>query len=134
MLTAAILAGGKSSRMGANKALITFRGTPMIDAVIGAVRPIAAEIIIVADDGAPYAPLRLAVVPDIHPDRGPLGGLHAALNASLTEDILLLSCDIPAFHSLLRYIADFSSSAPARVRNSPTHASSLRHLLQVLFA
>jgi molybdopterin-guanine dinucleotide biosynthesis protein A len=116
MLTAAILAGGKSSRMGVNKAVLPFRGKPMIHAVIEAVRPLATEIILVSDDATPYASLGLRTVPDVYRGRGPLGGLHAALRASRTEETFLLSCDIPrvSIH-LLRYIADHPSVAPARV-------------------
>jgi len=116
MLTAAILAGGKSSRMGANKALIIFRGHPMIGAVADAVRPVAPELFVVADDGAPYASLGFKTVADIHKGCGPLGGLHAALTASRTGETLLLACDIPLVStSLLRYLSEFSSQALARV-------------------
>lgn len=116
MLTAAILAGGKSSRMGENKALLSFRGHPMISAVADAARPVAAELFVVADEGPPYLALGLKTVADVHKGRGPLGGLHAALTASRTEATLLLACDIPLVStSLLRYLAAFSSDAPARV-------------------
>jgi len=116
MLTAAILAGGKSSRMGANKALLAFHGKPMISAVVDAVRPIAAEVIVVADDGAPYAALGLKTLSDIHKGCGPLGGLHAALTASQPDETLLLACDIPLVSTpFLRYIFEYRSVAPARV-------------------
>lgn len=116
MLTAAILAGGKSSRMGENKALLSFRGHPMIGMVADAARPVAAELFVVADEGAPYLAMGLKTVADVYTGRGPLGGLHAALTASRTEATLLLACDIPLVStSLLRYLAAFPSGAPARV-------------------
>ena len=116
MLTAAILAGGKSSRMVANKALLLFRGHPMISAVADAVRPVASELFVVADDGAPYASLGFRTVADIHKGRGPLGGLHAALTASRTDETLVLACDTPRVSTpLLRYLSEFSSQALARV-------------------
>jgi molybdopterin-guanine dinucleotide biosynthesis protein A len=122
MLTAAILAGGKSSRMGANKALLSFRGHPMISAVADAVRPVASELFVVADDGAPYASLGFETVADIHKGRGPLGGLHAALTASRTDETLLLACDIPLVStSLLRYLSEFPSQALARVAEIDGH-------------
>jgi len=116
MLTAAILAGGKSSRMGADKALLPFRGKPMISAVVDAARPVAAELFVVVDEGQPYHALGLKTVADVHKGRGPLGGLHAALSASRTEATLLLACDIPLVStSLLRHLAAFPSDASARV-------------------
>jgi len=116
MLTAAILAGGKSSRMGADKALLSFRGKPMISAVVDAARPIATELFVVVDEGQPYHALGLTTVPDVYRGRGPLGGLHAALSASRAEATLLLACDIPLVSTaLLRHLAACSSDAPARV-------------------
>jgi molybdopterin-guanine dinucleotide biosynthesis protein A len=115
MLTAAILAGGKSSRMGADKALLSFRGKPMISAVVDAARPIATELFVVVDEGQPYHALGLTTVPDVYKGRGPLGGLHAALSASRAEATLLLACDIPLVSTaLLRHLAACSSDAPAR--------------------
>ncbi|MBP1774945.1 MAG: molybdopterin-guanine dinucleotide biosynthesis protein [candidate division NC10 bacterium] len=102
--------------MGANKALLPFRGQPMITAVANAARPVAAELFVVADDGEPYHRLGLKTVADVHKGRGPLAGLHAALTASLSHETLLLSCDIPLVSTqLLRYLTGFHTTALARV-------------------
>lgn len=126
MLTAAILAGGKSSRMGANKALLSFRGQPMISAVADAVRPVASRLVVVTDDAPPYAALGFDTIADIHKDCGPLGGLHAALTASRTDRVLLLACDIPLVTTdLLRHLASYPSAAPARVAENGGRAHPL---------
>ena len=102
--------------MGADKALLSFRGKPMISAVVDAARPIATELFVVVDEGQPYHALGLTTVPDVYRGRGPLGGLHAALSASRAEATLLLACDIPLVSTaLLRHLAACSSDAPARV-------------------
>ncbi len=101
--------------MGADKALLSFRGKPMISAVVDAARPIATELFVVVDEGQPYHALGLTTVPDVYKGRGPLGGLHAALSASRAEATLLLACDIPLVSTaLLRHLAACSSDAPAR--------------------
>ena len=101
--------------MGADKALLSFRGKPMISAVVDAARPIATELFVVVDEGQPYHALGLTTVPDVYRGRGPLGGLHAALSASRAEATLLLACDIPLVSTaLLRHLTACSSDAPAR--------------------
>jgi molybdopterin-guanine dinucleotide biosynthesis protein A len=93
--SAAILAGGKSSRMGTNKALLDVRGGAMIRRTAGLLRPLVDDLFLVADDPVPYADLDLPVVPDIHPGRGPLGGIHAAIVRAAHPLVLCVACDMP---------------------------------------
>lgn len=94
-ITAAILAGGASSRMGTNKALIKLGGTSFIERIAAAVHNVLEHVIIIATQTDEYAFLHRPVFPDIHPHCGPLGGLHSALVHSATSHIFVTSCDLP---------------------------------------
>jgi len=93
--SAAILAGGKSSRMGANKALLEVGGSSMLRRTAGLLRPLVDDLFIVADDPAPYADLGLAVVADVHRGCGALGGIHAAIARAAHPLVLCAACDMP---------------------------------------
>lgn len=97
--TAIVLAGGKSRRMGRNKALLEYSGKMLIEIVLGAARRACREVMIIADDGQPFSRLGVAVYPDIYEGCGPLGGIHSGLSRSHTEFNLLLSCDLPLINS-----------------------------------
>ena len=93
--SAAILAGGKSSRMGTNKALLEVGGSVMLGRTADLLRPLVDELFLVADDAAPYAGLGLPVIPDVHPGRGAIGGIHAALRHAAHPLVLCVACDMP---------------------------------------
>jgi len=92
-LTAFILAGGKSSRMGENKAFLMLDGRRLIDHAIRQARSAADDIFIVGPKEIFGAFGR--IVPDLHPDCGPLGGIHAALDRARTDFSLILALDTP---------------------------------------
>lgn len=106
MVSAAILAGGASSRMGQNKALLEVRGQPIIQRVIDRVREaVGGELFIVANDADPYERFGLPVYPDVIPGKGPLGGLYTALTHSPAPHVLTVSCDQPFLSvPLMRYL------------------------------
>jgi len=102
-LTAFILAGGKSTRMGADKAFVTLHGRTLLERALELARSVAADVRIVGDPAkfAAFAP----VVEDVFPGCGPLGGIHAALRASRTELNLMLAVDVPfVSQALLQYL------------------------------
>ncbi len=88
-----ILAGGKSMRMGADKAFVIFDGSTLLARALEVVRSVTPEVRIVGDAGtfAPFAP----VVEDVFRECGPLGGIHAALRASQAELNVIFAVDLP---------------------------------------
>ena len=88
-ICAVIVAGGRSSRMGREKALETVRGRRIIDRVIAAVMTQADTVAINANgDPSRFADTGLIVFPDDAPDVGtPLAGLHAALGLAVRQAI-----------------------------------------------
>lgn len=89
----AVLAGGKSSRMGRDKALVQLGGVTLIERAVETLRQVCTEVVILASNPALeiYGPL----MPDLHPDCGPLGGIEAALAHSRFDWNLLLPVDMP---------------------------------------
>ena len=95
MLTLAIQAGGKSSRMGQDKALMPFRGVPLIQVVMERLASIADEIIITTNNPDAYRFLGVPLYRDIRPERGALGGLYTALKSAKGDFVAVVACDLP---------------------------------------
>jgi molybdopterin-guanine dinucleotide biosynthesis protein A len=98
-----ILAGGRSSRMGADKAFLELAGKPLIARAVDLVREIVPEVTIVGDRRkfAAFGP----VIQDVYRDCGPLGGIHAALMDSRAELNVILAVDLPFVSAqFLRYL------------------------------
>ncbi len=89
------MAGGKSSRFGENKALFPVRGVPMIERIIDILKKYTEELFIVSNENSLYERFGLKIVGDEFPGLGPLAGLHAALKAASTKQVLLVACDMP---------------------------------------
>jgi molybdenum cofactor guanylyltransferase len=91
-----ILAGGKNSRMGANKAFLEIDGTRLIDGTLKIYREIFTEIIIVTNDPLSYIEFTdAAVVTDIYKAKGPLGGIYTGLFYSKSPYAFVSACDMP---------------------------------------
>ncbi len=88
-----VLAGGKSSRMGQDKALIQFAGQPLIFSSLKQLKTVAKTVRIAGnrDDLERFAP----TIPDRWRDSGPLAGIHAALSASASDWNIFLPVDMP---------------------------------------
>ena len=93
--SAAILAGGRSSRMGSNKALLDVGGRGILRRTADLLRPLVDDLFVVANDPEPYAGLGLPVIPDVHPGLGAIGGIHAALAGAAHPAVLCVACDMP---------------------------------------
>lgn len=81
--------------MGENKALKLFLGRPLIQRVIDRLAPIADEILVTTNEPEAYTFLKLPLLQDLEPGRGPLGGLHTALAAARHPGVAVVACDMP---------------------------------------
>lgn len=110
-----ILAGGRSSRMGADKSLLMLGGKPLIRHAVDKLRGICEPVHILSRDPAlsAYAPL----VPDLHPGCGPIGGIEAALAHSSSAWNLVLPVDVPFLPSeVLRSWAESITAPDSTIR------------------
>ena len=89
-----INAGGKSSRMGADKALLDIDGKTMIERIIQQTAGLGDQII-VTNTPEDYARFGLPVASDVIPGKGALGGLYTAIHAATQPYALVLACDMP---------------------------------------
>jgi FdhD protein len=94
-VTGAILAGGTSSRMGRNKALLEVNGSSIIAHTYRTLANLFHEVIIVTNTPDDYRFIPCRKVPDIYPEIGSIAGLHSALVNSRTERTFVTACDIP---------------------------------------
>lgn len=95
MPSAAILSGGRSSRMGINKALADFNGNTVLEYILARLQPHFQEVFIVTNEPELYRPFSVRVITDIYPRKGPIAGIHAALKAATAGSLFVLSCDMP---------------------------------------
>lgn len=91
--TAVILAGGKSTRMGTDKALLRYQGKPLIAHVAAVCQQHVQEVIISSNDPEKYRFLKKRIVLDSMPGQGPLAGIIAGLRASTTPYVFVCACD-----------------------------------------
>ena len=95
MATAVIQAGGRSSRMGRDKALVPLNGVPLIEYVLEGVQDLVDEVLITTNHSQGLRYLNLPLVADRHPGAGALHGLLTALEAAQHDHVLVLACDMP---------------------------------------
>jgi molybdenum cofactor guanylyltransferase len=96
-ISAFVLAGGRSTRMGRDKAFLDLGGRSVVERMLALARSVSEDVAIVGEPAkfASFAP----VVPDIYSDHGPLGGIHAALSRSIAQLNLMLAVDLPFVNS-----------------------------------
>jgi molybdopterin-guanine dinucleotide biosynthesis protein A len=109
--TGVVLAGGRSRRMGADKAALLIEGEPLLRRVVGRLRPALPAVLVVGPpELAPLVP-GVRVVPDTRPGMGPLAGLEAALAAIETPRAFVVACDMPfVAPALIRAMADYAAA------------------------
>jgi molybdopterin-guanine dinucleotide biosynthesis protein A len=112
--TAFVLAGGKSSRMGSDKAFLRLGDETLLSQALKLTSAVVREVCIVGD-AKKFAPFG-RVVEDVYRERGPLGGIHAALSGSTTDLNLMLAVDLPfVTHELLQYLLSRALESGAMV-------------------
>ncbi len=118
-VTGIVLAGGRSSRMGKDKGLCSFRNKPLVAYAIEILKPLCGKMMISANHfPEKYAAFGIPVVPDENQNIGPMGGIHACLKRSKTQHNLILSCDTPfvstqIFSLLLENIENYQAVCPS---------------------
>jgi molybdopterin-guanine dinucleotide biosynthesis protein A len=93
-ITAFILAGGRSQRMGTDKAFLSYRNEPLIRGPIRVCQSVTTDVRIIGEP-ARYACFGLPVIPDSGESLGPLSGIHTALQHSAARFSSILACDMP---------------------------------------
>lgn len=128
-LSAVILAGGQSRRMGTDKALLRLPsgGPTLIERVVATARAVTDDVVVVTEDAARLPPLPACIVPDAIARAGPLAGLVAGFAAARHPDILALACDLPYLSvPLLRWMAELPRTWDALVPYLPTDENKAR--------
>jgi molybdopterin-guanine dinucleotide biosynthesis protein A len=97
-ISAIILSGGKSQRMGKDKAFIRIGQKPIIETIAVILQELFKETLIVTNRKDSYLHLGLAVYEDILPDQGALGGLHTGLFRSSFFNSFAVACDMPSLN------------------------------------
>jgi molybdopterin-guanine dinucleotide biosynthesis protein A len=110
-MSGVILAGGRSTRLGQNKAFLEINGQSLIERIADRLAQVCVEIIVVTNDVDEYEHLEAAVVPDILPGKGALGGVFSGLKAASNQHSLVVGCDMPFLNlALLRYMQGFAEA------------------------
>lgn len=94
-MTGIILAGGKNTRMGLNKALLRLHGRAIIEHIIEVIEPIFSEVLLVSNSLNDFKFLRLKSVRDIPSADGSLAGIYSGLVYSKTYRSFFFACDMP---------------------------------------
>ena len=114
-ITGIILVGGKSRRMGQDKAFMKVGGIPIFERVLAVFRESFERVVLVGDREERFAGYGLKVLPDIYPGSS-LGGLYTGLYHAETEYVFVSSCDLPFPNpDVLHYLSSLKSGFDAVV-------------------
>jgi molybdopterin-guanine dinucleotide biosynthesis protein A len=104
-MTGIILAGGKNTRIGLEKAFLRIQNRVIIEEILAKLSKIFPKIIVVTNSPSSYCYPGVELVKDILPDKGSLGGIYSGLVASGTHYNFFLACDMPFISlSLIEYM------------------------------
>ena len=137
-ITGIILAGGRSTRYGKNKAFAEIRGTPLVEKVIEVMESVFDRVILITNTPHEYAHLKLPMVEDLIKGIGPLGGIYTGLNAISEEAGFFVACDMPFLNAaLVRHMVELQGGFDAVVPRvdwmiEPLHALYTRGSLTAL--
>jgi molybdopterin-guanine dinucleotide biosynthesis protein A len=118
-ITGIILAGGKSTRMGANKSLLKLGEQTVIERITYLMKSVFTNIIIISNTPDEYTFLNLPIYEDVYKGKGPLAGIHSGLKSSDTQKNFIISCDIPLMNKeMIEYIVEYKTDKPITVCNA----------------
>ena len=125
-VTGIILCGGKSSRMGVNKALLKLSGSNTIEIISKLMRELFKRVMLITNEPGLYEFLKLESFEDIYKEKGPLGGIHSGLKHSDTDKNFVISCDIPLIsREAIKFITDYPSEKSIKVPFADGHIQQL---------
>ena len=100
-ITGIILSGGRSLRMGQNKAFIQIEGLPIIERICTLFKQLFREVIIITNETELFLNLASKIYTDIIPNKGALGGLYTGIYYSMFEYSFCVACDMPLINKSL---------------------------------
>jgi len=104
-VTGIILAGGKSTRYGRNKALVNIDGISLIERVLRVLHDVFEHIILITNTPHEYAYLGLPMYEDLIKGLGPIGGVYTGLSVISNEAGFFVACDMPLLNqNLIKYM------------------------------
>ncbi len=118
-ITGIVLSGGRSSRMGENKALLNLGEKKVIERVVDLMKLLFSNIILITNTPDEYRFLRIPMFEDIFKYKGPIAGIHSGLSSSKTERNFVISCDVPLMTAeMIKYIVEYKTKKPVTVCNA----------------
>lgn len=109
--TAAILCGGKSSRMGFDKCRLKIGDKYLIEIIGEQLEEVFEEVILISNDLNKFKDIKYRVVKDIIPDSGPMGGIYSALKYASSNNVFITACDMPVINAeFIRYMMEIINS------------------------
>lgn len=137
-MTGVILSGGRSRRMGENKAFLRVEGERLIDRTVRLFRAVFQEVIIVTGTPLDYLDQQATIVTDILPEKGAFGGIYTGLFFASDEQVFVAACDMPFLNRafleyMIRQTAGYDVVVPAPPDGlQPLHAVYARRSLPVI--
>lgn len=95
LITGAVLAGGRSRRLGRDKATLPLAGRPLAHWITAAIGPLVDECWLISNQPVAHLELQIPLVIDLLPGRGALGGLLSVMLIAKGDYVLLSACDTP---------------------------------------
>lgn len=115
-ITGIILSGGKSKRMGVNKAMLMIGDETLIERTAKLMSDLFRKILLITNTPQEYKFLGLKTFEDIYKDVGPLAGIHSGLTNSTTEKNFIIACDMPFINKeLVEFIINYKTDKPLTI-------------------
>ncbi|MBI4497370.1 MAG: molybdenum cofactor guanylyltransferase [Chloroflexi bacterium] len=122
----AVLAGGRSRRMGQDKALLRLAGRTLLERALDTLRSVAQEVLVIGPPERAALAGGARLVPDAFPGTGPLGAIATALQAIQSDRAVLVACDMPFLSApLLRYLVACSEGYDVTLPRTAAHTEQL---------
>ena len=127
-----VLAGGRSSRLGLDKAFLRVgTGRPLVEQILSLLARLSDDLIVVANEPEVFAHLGVRIVGDAFPGKGALGGIYSGLAAGRHERSLVVACDMPFLNAnLLKYMLSLPSDYDVVI---PRHGDGLVETMHTVY-